>query len=208
MVNYIAMARMRINFASARVAQALHISQADMNDHAAGVPFGSIHTFNSATADIKERRELEWVRRCMAEASQFLAMAHELDPEVRGFVMPKIADGHSLAGKADSWINTPVTDYLFHREIAATGQGVMMAGAIIDEELELADKKVVVLAAKRDAAGKDLKEARKKLHDLRGRIFENAVNSKGGAPVPSYETAMTTEEAPSYSEGEASRQTA
>lgn len=207
MVNYIAMARMRINFASTRAAQALNISQADIYDHNTGGRIGAIHNFSSATADIQERRQLEWVRRSMAEASQFLFMAYELDPEVRGFVMPKIADGHSLAGRADSWINTPVTDYLFHREIAATAQGVVMAGAIINEELRLADVKVEVLVKKRDAAGKNLKEARNNLHQLRGRIFEAAVNGREGAAVPSYETAMMTR-SPPYSEGEASRQRA
>jgi hypothetical protein len=199
-VNYIALARMRISFAGTSAAHALNISEADIFDHNTSGRIGAIHNFSSATADRQERHQMAWVRRTLAEASQFLLMAHELDPEVRGFVMPKVADGSSLAGRADSWINTPVTDYLFHREIGATAQGVAMAGAIVDEELRLADGKQDALGKKRDAAGKDLKEARNKLHSLRARIFEGAVSTEGILPVPAYEPVTATDETPQYSE--------
>lgn len=127
-------------------------------------------------------------------------MAHEIDPEVDGFAMPKVADGKSVAGRLDDWINTPVTDYFFHREIQDTAEGIAMAGAIVDEQLRLAEEKKSVWTEKRDAAGKDLKQAREELHQLRARIFEDAVNSEGASTVPSYEETAANGHLPQYTE--------
>ncbi|KAF4341209.1 hypothetical protein FBEOM_4867 [Fusarium beomiforme] len=179
-VNYITMARARVTYAAGSAAKALKISGSDIFD--------------------LKREQLNWVRRSLAEASQFLAMAHELDPEVGGFVMPKVADGKSVVGRLDDWINTPVTDYLFHREIKETAEGIAMAGAIVDEELRLADEKMKVWSEKRDAAGKDLKQAREELQRLRARIFEDAVNGPVASTVPSYEQATANEHTPQYTE--------
>ncbi|KAJ4253891.1 hypothetical protein NW762_010289 [Fusarium torreyae] len=178
-VNYITMARARVTFAAGSAARALKISESDIFDLKPGAGIRANSNFNSAVADRNEREHLNWVRRSLAEASQFLAMAHELDPEVGGFVMPKVADGKSATSRLDDWINTPVTDYLFHREIEETAEGIVMAGAIVDEELRLADEKKRVWTEKRDAASKDLKQAREELQQLRARIFEDAINSKG-----------------------------
>ncbi|KAF9776800.1 hypothetical protein IL306_004965 [Fusarium sp. DS 682] len=199
-VNYIAMAHMRVTYAAGSAAHALKISQSDIFDLKAGAGIRANRNFNSATADRQEREELSWVRRSLAEASQFLAMAHELDPEVGGFIMPKVADGKSAVGRLDDWINTPVTDYLFHREIKATAEGIAMAGMIVDEELRLADEKKRVWTEKRDAAGKDLRQAREKLQQLRARIFEDAVNGQVVLAVPSYEQATANEHPPRYTE--------
>ncbi|RGP64213.1 hypothetical protein FSPOR_8032 [Fusarium sporotrichioides] len=174
-VNYIALARSRVDYAASSAARALGVSQSDILDHSTGGRIGAIHSFSSATADQQERFHLSWVRRSLAEASQFLALAYELDPEVRGFVMPKVADGKSTAGILDEWINTPVTDYLFHREIEATAEGIAIAGMIVDEELRLADEKVRVWSEKRDAAGEILKAAREQLYNLRAQTFESAI---------------------------------
>lgn len=127
-------------------------------------------------------------------------MAHEIDPEVDGFAMPKVADGKSVAGRLDDWINTPVTDYFFHREIQDTAEGIAMAGAIVDEQLRLAEEKKSVWTEKRDAAGKDLKQAREELNQLRARIFEDAVRSEGASTVPSYEETAANEHLPQYTE--------
>ncbi|KAF5641657.1 hypothetical protein F52700_3297 [Fusarium sp. NRRL 52700] len=201
-VNYITMARSRVTFAAGSAAKALKISESDIFDLKPGAGIRANQHFNSAVADRKEREELGLVRQSLAEASQFLALAHGLDPEVGGFTMPKVADGKSVAGRLDDWINTPVTDYLFHREIKATAEGIAVAGAIVDEELRRAEEKKSVWAEKRDAAGKDLKEAREKMQQLRARIFEDAVNGQGSSGVPSYEQATANEHPPQYLETE------
>lgn len=194
------MARARVTFAAGSAAKALKISESDIFDLKAGASIRANRNFNSAVADRQEREHLNWVRRSLAEASQFLAMAHEIDPEVDGFAMPKVADGKSVAGRLDDWINTPVTDYFFHREIQDTAEGIAMAGAIVDEQLRLAEEKKSVWTEKRDAAGKDLKQAREELHQLRARIFEDAVNSEGASTVPSYEETAANEHLPQYTE--------
>ncbi|KAH7232871.1 hypothetical protein BKA59DRAFT_427309 [Fusarium tricinctum] len=199
-VNYITMARARVTFAAGSAAKALKISESDIFDLKAGASIRANRNFNSAVADRQEREHLNWVRRSLAEASQFLAMAHEFDPEVDGFVMPKVADGKSVAGRLDDWINTPVTDYFFHREIQVTAEGIVMAGAIVDEQLRFAEEKKKVWTEKRDAAGKDLKQAREELHQLRARLFENAVNGERASTVPSYEEAAVNEHLPQYTE--------
>lgn len=196
--NYITMARSRVTFAAGSAAKALKISESDIFDLKAGAGIRANRNFNSAVADRKERGELGLVRRSLAEASQFLALAHELDPEVGGFIMPKVADGKSTVGRLDDLINTPVTDYLFHREIKATAEGIAAAGTIVDEELRLAEEKKSVWTKKRDAAGKDLKQAREELQQLRARIFEDAVNGQGSSTVPSYEQATANEHPPQY----------
>ncbi|QGI99558.1 hypothetical protein CEK26_012627 [Fusarium fujikuroi] len=197
-VKYITMARSRVTFAAGSAAKALKISESDIFDLKAGAGIRANRHFNSAVADRKEREELGLVHLSLTEASQFLALAHELDPEVGGFIMPKVADGKSAAGRLDDWINTPVTDYLFHREIKATAEGIAAAGAIVDEELRLAEEKKSVWTEKRDAAGKDLKQAREKLQQLRARIFEDAVNGQGSSTAPSYEQATANEHLPQY----------
>ncbi|KAG4254648.1 hypothetical protein FPRO03_06988 [Fusarium proliferatum] len=197
-VNYITMARSRVTFAAGSAAKALKISESDIFDLKAGAGIRANRHFNSAVADRKEREELGLVHLSLTEASQFLALAHELDPEVGGFIMPKVADGKSAAGRLDDWINTSVTDYLFHREIKATAEGIAAAGAIVDEELRLAEEKKSVWTEKRDAAGKDLKQAREKLQQLRARIFEDAVNGQGSSTAPSYEQATANEHLPQY----------
>lgn len=194
------MARARVTFAAGSAAKALKISESDIFDLKAGASIRANHNFNSAVADRQEREHLNWVRRSLAEASQFLAMAHEIDPEVDGFAMPKVADGKSVAGRLDDWINTPVTDYFFHREIQDTAEGIAMAGAIVDEQLRLAEEKKRVWTEKRDAAGNNLKQAREVLHQLRARIFEDAVNSKGASTVPSYEETAADEHLPQCTE--------
>ncbi|KAF5645804.1 uncharacterized protein FTJAE_2234 [Fusarium tjaetaba] len=201
-VNYITMARSRVTFAAGSAAKALKISESDIFDLKPGAGRRANQHFNSAVADRKEREELGLVRLSLAEASQFLALAHELDPKVGGFIMPKVADGKSAAGRLDDWINTPVTDYLFHREIKATAEGIAAAGAIVDEELRLAEQKKSVWTEKKDAAGKDLKHAREKLQQLRARIFEDAVNGQGSSTAPSYEQATANEHPPQYTETE------
>ncbi|SPJ71767.1 uncharacterized protein FTOL_01495 [Fusarium torulosum] len=203
-VNYITMARARVTFAAGSAAKALKTSESDIFDLKAGAGIRANRNFNSAVADRQEREHLNWVRRSLVEASQFLAMAHEFDPEVDGFVMPKVADGESVAGRLDDWINTPVTDYLFHREIKDTAEGIAMAGAIVDEQLRLAEEKKRVWTEKRDVAGKDLKQAREELHQLRARIFEDAVNSEGASTMPSYEQAAANEHLPRYTDTERS----
>jgi hypothetical protein len=199
-VNYITMARARVTFAAGSAAKALKISESDIFDLKAGASIRANRNFNSAVADRQEREHLNWVRRSLAEASQFLAMAHEFDPEVDGFVMPKVADGKSVAGRLDDWINTPVTDYFFHREIQVTAEGIVMAGAIVDEQLRFAEEKKKVWTEKRDAAGKDLKQAREELHQLRARLFEDAVNGERASTVPPYEEAAVNEHLPQYTE--------
>ncbi|KIL88449.1 hypothetical protein FAVG1_08529 [Fusarium avenaceum] len=199
-VDYITMARARVTFAAGSAAKALKISESDIFDLKAGASIRANSNFNSAVADRQEREHLNWVRRSLAEASQFLAMAHEIDPEVDGFVMPKVADGKSVAGRLDDWINTPVTDYFFHREIQDTAEGIAMASAIVDEQLRLAEEKKSVWTEKRDAAGKDLKQAREELNQLRARIFEDAVRSEGASTVPSYEETAANEHLPQYTE--------
>ncbi|KAG5748258.1 hypothetical protein H9Q70_009074 [Fusarium xylarioides] len=199
-VNYITMARSRVTFAAGSAAKALKISESDIFDLKPGAGRRANRHFNSAVADRKEREELGLVRLSLAEASQFLALAHEIDPEVGGFIMPNVADGKSAAGRIDDWINTPVTDYLFHREIKATAEGIAAAGAIVDEGLRLAEEKKSVWTEKRDAAGKDLKQARGKLQQLRARIFEDAINGQGSSTAPSYEEAAASEHPPQYKE--------
>ncbi|PCD28620.1 hypothetical protein AU210_011179 [Fusarium oxysporum f. sp. radicis-cucumerinum] len=196
------MARSRVTFAAGSAEKVLKISESDIFDLKAGAGIRANRNFNSAVADRKEREELGLVWRSLAEASQFLALAHELDPEVGGFIMPKVADGKSAVGRLDDLINTPVTDYLFHREIKATAEGIAAAGAIVDEELRLAEEKKSVWTEKRDAAGKDLKQAREKLQQLRARIFEDAVNGQGSSTAPSYEQATANEHPPQYIETE------
>ncbi|PNP61596.1 hypothetical protein FNYG_13667 [Fusarium nygamai] len=201
-VNYITMARSRVTFAAGSAAKAIKISESDIFDLKPGAGRRANRHINSAVVDRKEQEELGLVRRSLAEASQFLALAHELDPEVGGFIMPKIADGKSAAGRIDDWIDTPVTDYLFHREIKATAEGIAAAGAIVDEELRLAEEKKSIWTEKRDAAGKDLKQKREKLQLLRVRIFEDAVNDQGSSTAPSYEEAAANEHPPQYKETE------
>ncbi|KAF4498547.1 Penicillin-binding 4 [Fusarium agapanthi] len=201
-VDYITMARSRVTFAAGSAAKALKISVSDIFDLKPGAGIRANRHFNSAVADRKEREELGLVRLSLAEASQFLALAHGRDPEVGGFIMPKVADGKGAIGRLDDWINTPVTDYLFHREIRATAEGIAAAGAIVDEELRKAEDKKRVWTEKRDAAGKDLNQARGKLQQLRARIFEDAVNGQGSSAAPSYEQATVNEHPPQYRESE------
>ncbi|KAM0433706.1 hypothetical protein ACHAQK_009141 [Fusarium lateritium] len=184
--DYVTMARSRVIFAAGSVAKALKISESDILDFRPGAGIRANRNFNSAVADRNEREELGLVRRSLVEASQFLALAHELDHEVGGFVMPKVADGKSAVGRLDDWINTPVTDYLFHREIEATAEGVAAAVVIVDEELRLAEEKKSVWTEKRDAVGKELKQAREKLQELRARIFKDAIYGQESSTVPPY----------------------
>ncbi|KAM0347316.1 hypothetical protein ACHAPU_004835 [Fusarium lateritium] len=165
-VNYIALALMSVNAAANSAARALGISENDIFDYSRNT-VGTLNGFSSALADRQERNQMKWVRRYLVEASQFLALAHGRDAEVGGFVMPKVADGTSVAGRLDVFINTPVTDYLFHREIEATAEGITTAGAIVNEELRLADEKVRMLSEQRNSAGKALKIARARLYEVR-----------------------------------------
>ncbi|KAF4993988.1 hypothetical protein FGRMN_6119 [Fusarium graminum] len=139
-VNYITLARMRVNAAAKSAARALDISETDMVNSILNT-IGSLRNFDPNLDDRLEREELRWIRRYLVEASQFLALAHELDADVCGFVMPKVADGKSLAGRLDKFMNTPVTDYLFHLEIKDTAEGIATVWSIVNEELRLADEK-------------------------------------------------------------------
>ncbi|KAF5679587.1 hypothetical protein FHETE_752 [Fusarium heterosporum] len=139
-VNYITFARMRVNAAAKSAARALDMSETDMVNSILNT-IGSLRNFDPNLDDRLEREQLKWIRRYLVEASQFLALAHELDADVRGFAMPKVADGKSVAGRLDKFMNTPMTDYLFHREIQDTAEGIATVWSIVNEELRLADEK-------------------------------------------------------------------
>ncbi|KAK2596145.1 hypothetical protein QQS21_006422 [Conoideocrella luteorostrata] len=182
---YVWMAMMSTNGAAASARYALSHSKNDFFDLSTTGPRRRYNTF--ADADWEERRQLGRVQKNLIEALQLLEKAHELDPDVRGFVMPELADGSSLAGLLDEFLNTPVTDYMFHREIQEAAEAVDAVCVIVDEQFRFVEGKKLAIECERHAASKTLADARKRLSELRIRIFEQVLRGeKEEEPAPPY----------------------
>jgi hypothetical protein len=152
-------------------------------------------TYSNFKADNLERQHLKNVQVALTRASALLAEVQEDDPEIKGLVVPEgLADGSSLAGTLDAWINTPATSLLFHAEIKET---VKIVAEIepIDDKVSAWEAKVEKLSVERNTAGEALKLAREKLQQLRAQIFEQILREGSGA-TPAYEEPLSAGEAP------------
>ena len=172
------MAEMRIRNALSHTAGALRMpSKNTIATNGISGPMRSNFAF--ASSDKRERNDLSWAQRLIAEGEHFMAIAQEMDPKVGGFFRPEVADGNSVVGILDQVIDTPITDYLFHREIKSTWEGVRNCAILLAEERQQADDRRAAIEKEKGPVEAALKEAREKLMDMRVEIFERTLELEG-----------------------------
>jgi hypothetical protein len=193
--NKLWMANTSIQSAKLSAAYALRVSRGEMSGKPGKGTMQSRKTYTNFKADNLERQHLKMAQVALTRASALLAEVQEDDPEIKGFVVPEgLADGSSLAGKLDAWINTPATSLLFHAEIKETVEIVAQIESI-DDKVSAWESRVEKLSVERSSAGEALTLAREKLQRLRAQIFEQILREGSGA-TPAYEEPLTAREAP------------
>ncbi|RFU30804.1 hypothetical protein B7463_g5547, partial [Scytalidium lignicola] len=199
-VNAVSTAHMCLNYAIKSAGYALEVSNTDIANRRVTASLRSINNFSSAHADWAERDSLQWAQRTLTEAEHFMAVAHQLDPRVQGFRTPKVADGNSsVAGILDQAVDNPVTDYMFHREIQATLDGLAEAAMIVDIELKRAEERMAIIEDEMKPADAHLKGARHNLIVARAATFEKAIADDRGA-APPYEGPYVSDTTSPYDE--------
>ncbi len=148
----------------------------------------------SARNDHRERQNLAWVHRSMAEAERYVALAAQMEAESGNgmdigehddpaYVRPALADPGGTAALLDRFVDNPLTDSLFHMQLEDTQRNVADCAARLARAVTRADdRRAAIETTERATAEAVLAEGRQRLLEYRRELFERALNQQAGLP--------------------------
>lgn len=129
--------------------------------------------------DMMERNALQKAEREMGAARMAVWQARQMDPmveELKGFEVMSWQDFIS-----DVLIDTPFTDYEFHKKIKASAEEVREMAAVVDRILAEANARHQLLLGELRVSEKDLQKSRDNLQRIRAAVFERFAGAEKSA---------------------------